>query len=57
LGVSTFGTEGKVVSWAYGVIRKGARFGTDEELMSAVARASDGEAGQEVVYLQGVARP
>jgi hypothetical protein len=37
LGVSTFDTKGKVVSWAYGVIRKGARFGTDEELMSAVA--------------------
>jgi IrrE N-terminal-like domain len=52
LGVSAFGTEGKVVSWAYGVIRKGAGFGTDVELMSAVARASDGQAGQEVVYLR-----
>ncbi len=52
LGVSAFGTEGKVVSWAYGVVRKRTRLGMDDELIRAIARASDGQAGCEVVYLR-----
>ncbi len=52
LGVSAFGTEGKIVSWAYGVVKRGSTLTTDEELRKAIDRACDGQAGQEVVYLR-----
>jgi hypothetical protein len=51
-GISAFGTEGKVVSWSSGMVKKGSTFRTDDELRAAVERAFNGQSGQVFVYLR-----
>jgi hypothetical protein len=51
-GVSAFGTEGKVVSWGKGIIKRGSSVESDDELRKFITRACSGESGQEVLYLQ-----
>lgn len=50
-GVSVFGTDNEVVSWARGVVKTGSTFRTDSELKKLVERAGKGYPGQELVYL------
>jgi len=52
LGISTFGTDGRIVSWGYGIVKKGSTFSWDEEMRRTIERASNGQAGQESVYLR-----